>query len=224
MQIRIASTPGDQPQRNSRAPPPRHGPTLLYPYPVPAYPYVMNHNYPVNGSPFTQAPPGGSYSSQPSPGSTSGPGMPGQYGYSMHHNSYQPGPNNFPPAGYPGYPSQMLMYGAPRPNAPYDLSRRRGSGQQSPAPTNPSKRKRKSTADSTQGRSDKDSDHEGGGSGSDKPRPQQGKPTSAAAAAEMKKRTKTQRACDSCRSRKIRYESHAFRISFHSQMQMRHYF
>lgn len=213
MQI-IASTASDQGQRDSRTLAPRHGPPLLYPYPVPAYHYIMNHNYSLNGSPFTQPPAGGSYSSQPSPGSTngsSGPGMPGQYTYSMHHNSYQPAPTGFSPAGYPTYAPQMMMYGAPRTNAPHDLSRGASSGQQSPAPTNtanPSKRKRKSTADSTQGRGDKDSDHEGG-SGSDRPR-QQGQSASAAAVAEMKKRTKTQRACDSCRSRKIRYAFHQF--------------
>lgn len=59
-------------------------------------------------------------------------------------------------------------------------------------PAHGNKRKRKSTVD---GR-DKASDDETGPSGSDAGR--------AAVAAEMKKRTKTQRACDSCRTRKIR--------------------
>jgi len=65
------------------------------------------------------------------------------------------------------------------------------------------KRKRKSL-EGTHGHDGEPSDGEAGGSGSDAGRaPAQ--VASTPSAADAKKRTKTQRACDSCRSRKIRF-------------------
>lgn len=173
----------------------------------------MNHNYSTNGSPFTQQQSGNSYPSQPSPvpgNGASGPGMPGQYGYPMPpHSPYTSAPPSYP-TGYPPYAQQqMMMYGPPQTNPHPDLSRTPSAASPIPsaAPAGPGKRKRKSTAEAPQGRGvgDRDSDPEGGGSGSDRTRPQGNQSASAASLAEMKKRTKTQRACDSCRSRKIRY-------------------
>ncbi|KIM79752.1 hypothetical protein PILCRDRAFT_823319 [Piloderma croceum F 1598] len=184
-----------------RGPPP--------PFPGSAY-QSMNHNYSTNGSRFTQSGqhhPSGSYASQPSP-SANGASGPGQYGYPIHHAPYPPTPHGFPT--YPPYAPQMVMYGPPRTNAPPEPSRTPSA--QSPVPsfaaTITGKRKRKSIAEPSRGKGagDLDSDQEGGGgSGSDRARviPTQ-QSTTSAASADAKKRTKTQRACDSCRSRKIR--------------------
>ena len=93
----------------------------------------------------------------------------------------------------------MLMYGpgppipAAAPSAPSPVATSSGP---------PSKRKRKSGTDVT----DKASDDEAGPSGSDA----RGIPMQKSALADLKKRTKTQRACDSCRSRKIRCVARSF--------------
>ncbi|KZP12550.1 hypothetical protein FIBSPDRAFT_835995 [Athelia psychrophila] len=125
------------------------------------------------------------------------PAIPAHFSYPPH---YPP-----PPHGYyaPYAPHPMAMYGAPPPQGtPTPRSSTAPSPISASAP--PAKRKRKSTA----GRDDSPSDQEAGGSGSDRPRATSqaasAAAAAAAAAAEMKKRTKTQRACDSCRSRKIR--------------------
>ncbi|KAJ7343340.1 fungal-specific transcription factor domain-containing protein [Mycena albidolilacea] len=86
----------------------------------------------------------------------------------------------------------MMMYGPPPPHPAADQSG-------SPAQDSGSaglKRKRKSTGQP--GRKDKGSDDEGASPSDLTPAQQK------AQALELKKRTKTQRACDSCRSRKIR--------------------
>ncbi|KAI0062323.1 hypothetical protein BV25DRAFT_672613 [Artomyces pyxidatus] len=183
-------------------------------YPASQY-HIMNPSYPANGAYPHQSPSPYHHSSAPghlphngsSP--TAGPGMPGQsvqqpqYGYTMHPSPY---PH---PAAYPHYPyaqQQMMMYAAqPRQsNAPETPSQPSPAAMPSPAPPAQSatgKRKRKSMSESQPRDGDRSDDEvnpanhssNGGASGA-----------SAQQAAESKKRTKTQRACDSCRSRKIR--------------------
>jgi hypothetical protein len=151
--------------------------------------------YPINGGAYSQQgqpyPPPPPPPPQP-PNGASGPGIPGHphYAYSM-PAPYPPPPPGYPP--YSPYGPQMLMYGpgppipAAAPSAPSPVATSSGP---------PSKRKRKSGTDVT----DKASDDEAGPSGSDA----RGIPMQKSALADLKKRTKTQRACDSCRSRKIR--------------------
>ncbi|KAF7974819.1 hypothetical protein HWV62_11171 [Athelia sp. TMB] len=140
----------------------------------------------------------GHYSPQPThPSSAAGtPGLATHFPYPTHYN----------PAGH-GYYSPfgahpLLMYGGAPP--PHGTPAETPNPSNAPSPTLPAanggKRKRKATAD----KADSPSDQEAGGSGSDRPRATSQSAASAAAMAEMKKRTKTQRACDSCRSRKIR--------------------
>ncbi|KAJ7271921.1 fungal-specific transcription factor domain-containing protein [Mycena haematopus] len=91
---------------------------------------------------------------------------------------------------YPQYPPQMMIYGPPPPHPAPDQAA------DSAEPSAGAKRKRKSTGQP--GRKDKDDDD-------DAPSPTDLTPAQQKAQAlELKKRTKTQRACDSCRSRKIR--------------------
>ena len=163
----------------------------------------------MNGSHFTQPGPhhsSGSYSSHSSGANgASGPGMPGQYGYPMHHSHYAPTHSYAP---YPPYAPPMMMYGPPRTNAPPEPSRTPSAPSPVPsAAVSTGKRKRKPNIEHSRGKTsgDRDSDQEGVGSGSDKGRVQPTQQSaSAASLVDMKKRTKTQRACDSCRSRKIR--------------------
>ncbi|KAJ7582943.1 fungal-specific transcription factor domain-containing protein [Mycena floridula] len=154
-------------------------PHPLFPQPFPPA-FLMNpSSFPMNGSPFPpqqghQPYPQGTQ--QPHPGQPV-PGTPGPYGYAM------------PPA-YHGYPYQypMVMYGSPQPaqhEAPHSPA------EQS---TSTTKRKRKTAGERAKAKAAEFSDDEGA-SGSD---------LRAQAQADLKKRTKTQRACDSCRSRKIR--------------------
>lgn len=119
--------------------------------------------------------------------------------YLPQHYSHQPAPNTAPPPP-PYYPVQ---YHHPHPYTPYQYPPVVMYPSQRPPPTTDptppppaaaSKRKRKSTD-----RSDDDTVP----SGSDLPRTPV--PTaSSSQQVDLKKRTKTQRACDSCRSRKIR--------------------
>ncbi|KIJ69323.1 hypothetical protein HYDPIDRAFT_172743 [Hydnomerulius pinastri MD-312] len=171
---------------------------------------MMNHNYPINPSPFTQhSTPG--YPANTGMNGASGPGMPGhpaQY-YPMHPATYPPAPHGYLPY-HPQYPQQMMVYNSPRPNTSLPEQQQSQQQQQqsvntpSPAQTSATiatgKRKRKSDGARAK---DKDSDQEG--PSTSEMAPKQSTPSaSATALADAKKRTKTQRACDSCRSRKIR--------------------
>ncbi|KAJ7046943.1 fungal-specific transcription factor domain-containing protein [Mycena alexandri] len=142
---------------------------------VPYPPYIMNHP-PGYGPPFPQQ-----YPPPPPPGT---PGAP-QYAYPVHHSPY-------PAHYYPQYPPQMMMYGPPPPHTQQDAP---GSSADTSNSANV-KRKRKSAGGAN--RKDKGSDDEDASPSELTPAQQK------AAALELKKRTKTQRACDSCRSRKIR--------------------
>lgn len=155
----------------------------------------------MNGAPFSpqgQLPPG--YPPPSAPANSSGSP---QYAYPMHPNPYTP---HYP---YPPYPQQMMMYAPPRPSTASD------SPQPAPSPVPQqaqagNKRKRKSGNEgSRQKNADKASDEETGASGSDA-RAQPTQQQAAQALVDLKKRTKTQRACDSCRSRKIRFAPGSF--------------
>ncbi|KAJ7685333.1 fungal-specific transcription factor domain-containing protein [Mycena polygramma] len=91
----------------------------------------------------------------------------------------------------------MMMYGPPPPHPGADAVGASAAPAQDSASAPGLKRKRKSTGQAA--RKDKDDDDDDGASPSDLTPAQQ-----KAQALELKKRTKTQRACDSCRSRKIR--------------------
>ncbi|KAH9952103.1 fungal-specific transcription factor domain-containing protein [Amylocystis lapponica] len=177
----------------------------LQPYPGPTGPaYVMNPSYPMNG--------GNPYPSSPSPfhqpqnpasptnGSPHvGPGIPGhppQYSYAAHHTPYHQG---YP--SYPQYPvSGMMMYSTPPASHPDHI---RSTTASSPVPQSASsmgKRKRKSAVDDDY---DRASNEDHADSGSDLAR-SAAQGSSSSIVVDTKKRTKTQRACDSCRSRKIR--------------------
>ncbi|KAF8809045.1 hypothetical protein BYT27DRAFT_6532354 [Phlegmacium glaucopus] len=152
---------------------------------------MMNPSYPMNTgySHHPQHPP-----QPPQQGSPTGPGMSGhpppQY-YPMGH--YPPG------YGYP-YPQPMVMYQPPpRQSAPPDTPHPNPSPVTASAGT---KRKRKPESGRGRG-AEKGSDDDTAASGSDAPRVQTVQ-QQAQSIVDLKKRTKTQRACDSCRSRKIR--------------------
>jgi len=164
----------------------------------------MNHNYPVNPSPFTQH---HSTSTSTYPATPPMNGTPAQY-YPMHPTAYPPAPHGYAP--YPQYPQQMMMYGPPRPNTslpeqqqqqqPQPIVNAPSPAQMSPTTTTTTG-KRKRRTDATRPR-DRESDHEGPSNESiSKHTPPI---ASSATPIDTKKRTKTQRACDSCRSRKIR--------------------
>ena len=169
----------------------------------------MNHNYPINPSPFTQHHSTSTYPATPAMNGANGPAIPAQY-YPIHPTPYPPAPHGYAP--YPQYPQQMMMYGPPRPNT---------SLPEQPPPPPPQQQqqtlvntpslpqmsatvttgKRKRRTDTARAR-DRESDNEGPSSENV---PTHTPPTaSAATSIDTKKRTKTQRACDSCRSRKIR--------------------
>lgn len=184
-------------------------PSPIQPYPASQY-HIMAPPYPTNGSPFAHPHHASSPYHHPSPTSgsanggspTVGPGIPGhvppqpQYAYPIH--------NPYPYTHYPGYPPpHMVMYGPPRTAAPSEANAQRSpSAVPSPSSaTQPSTGKRKRKSDAPR---DAASDGEAATSGSEANRAATSQAAAAAAQAEMKKRTKTQRACDSCRSRKIR--------------------
>lgn len=166
----------------------------------------MNPPYPINGSPYPQQHQQQPYQQQPPQQMAQQPpqvGMPShhpQYPYAMHPQPYHPA--GYPP--YPTYHQPMVMYppprSAPHPEHPQPISSPMMSASAG------SKRKRKSLPGETLGKSgEKASDEEAGASGSDIPRSSSAQqPQAQQALVDLKKRTKTQRACDSCRARKIR--------------------
>ncbi|KAH9901537.1 fungal-specific transcription factor domain-containing protein [Cubamyces lactineus] len=163
----------------------------------------MNPQYPINGSPYPSSPsPFHQPQSSGSPANGQSvnvtPTMPAhgapQYQYAaVHHQAYSHHPA-YPH--YPQYPvSGMMMY--PTPSGAHPESSQTAGTPPASTPTT-GKRKRKYAHDGVSGRS---SDGEGADSGADIQRVGSG---SGASLVDSKKRTKTQRACDSCRSRKIR--------------------
>ncbi|KAF4615237.1 hypothetical protein D9613_002634 [Agrocybe pediades] len=167
----------------------------VYP-PYPGPPYMMNPNY--NGSPYPQHPHPQHPPQHGQPMNPAGPPMAGHpppqpYPYPMHPNPYSH--YAYPPP--PQYAQPMMMY-PPRQPMPSDASHPESPGT---VPSAGGKRKRKSEGGRGKG-ADRGSDDDTAASGSDNTRLNAAQ--QAQAAVDLKKRTKTQRACDSCRARKIR--------------------
>ncbi|KAJ3801439.1 fungal-specific transcription factor domain-containing protein [Lentinula aff. detonsa] len=161
---------------------------VLQPYPGP--PYYMNHPYPINGPPYQQPQHPGYPPPQPS--STPGappPPPPPHYAFPMAASPHPYYTYQYPP------PQPMMVYGAPPPPPhplPAEVAQASSPPPQTPtSSTSNAKRKRKSAKEKAA------SDDEAA-SGQD------GSRTQGQSQIDPKKRTKTQRACDSCRTRKIR--------------------
>ncbi|KIL61315.1 hypothetical protein M378DRAFT_187599 [Amanita muscaria Koide BX008] len=170
-------------------------PPVLQPYPPSPF-HIMNPSY---GSPFAQQPHHPAYPPQPS-----NPNLPPphhQYAYPVHPSHYPP---PHPYSHYPQY-QPMMMYPAPRTSAPPDTPQSLPSPSlQSPSASGAGQ-KRKRRSEGVRGKpGDKASDDETGTSGTDNRPHQPPPPQQQQQPVDAKKRTKTQRACDSCRSRKIR--------------------
>ncbi|KAH9079362.1 fungal-specific transcription factor domain-containing protein [Lactarius deliciosus] len=203
----------EEPQRSSSkrgAPDPRSA--LVHSFPTATHYPVMNPSYPHNGSPFPHSHQGYPHTpavGHPNNGMNSNPmtgqNHPASYAYPVHHGPYP----SHPYPHYSPYPQQIMMYAPPRPGAAHDVSAQPSPtanqspiqvGQQSSA-----KRKRKPTNES-QGRDGEGSEEAAGPSSSTPSAVASGSRanTQPPLPLDSKKRTKTQRACDSCRSRKIR--------------------
>jgi hypothetical protein len=171
----------------------------------------MNPSYPSNASPFPQSHPAYHHHASPQGHSTNGvnpSSMPGQshpapYAYPVHHGPYPSHP--FPH--YSPYPQQIMMYAPPRPTAAHEAASQHPSTvNPSPGQMSTAKRKRKLTDDG-QERDAEGGEEIAGPSGSTSGVMVSGQRASTQQSSlppDAKKRTKTQRACDSCRSRKIR--------------------
>lgn len=204
----------EEPQRSSSkrgAPDPRS--VLVHSFPAATQYPVMNPSYPSNGSPFPQphqgyhTPTGGHPSNgmNANPNPMTGQSHPPPYAYPVHHGPYP----SHPYPHYSPYPQQIMMYAPPRPGAAHDISAQPSpTTNQSPIQVghqSSGKRKRKATTES-QGRDGEGSEEVAGLSGSTSNVAGSGSRanTQPPLPLDAKKRTKTQRACDSCRSRKIR--------------------
>ncbi|KAJ3974870.1 fungal-specific transcription factor domain-containing protein [Lentinula raphanica] len=181
----VQPTPTDPPPQPALP----QGP-VLQPYPGP--PYYMNHPYPINGPPYQQ-PQHPGYPPPPQPSSTPGapPPPPPHYAYPMAAS-----PHPYYTYQYPPPPQPMMVYGAPPPPQPIPAESAQAASP--PPPQTPTmsanagaKRKRKGAKE----KAVSDDEAASGQDGSRSQGQSQGDP---------KKRTKTQRACDSCRTRKIR--------------------
>ncbi|THU82611.1 hypothetical protein K435DRAFT_823172 [Dendrothele bispora CBS 962.96] len=170
-------SPDDPPTSSSTTTPPA---PVLQPYP---HPYYMNHPYPINGSPYQQP---------PYPAQSPNPNMPPPPPPPPHHYAYpvpaSPHPYHYTYQ-YPP-PQPVMMYGAPPPHPPPAVPPDGASASPGPqsASSSGGKRKRKSSKDK----------------GSDDETPSASQASPSQQGGDVKKRTKTQRACDSCRTRKIR--------------------
>ncbi|KAI9510216.1 fungal-specific transcription factor domain-containing protein [Russula earlei] len=204
----------EEPQRSaSKRPPPESRPVLVHSFPAAQFP-VMNPSYPSNGTPFPQPHP--AYHHHPStPGHSSngvtashmaGQNHPSPYAYPVHHSPYT---SHHPFPHYSPYPQQIMMYAPSRPTAAHEaVSQPSPTATPSQVPLvqlSSGKRKRRTT-DESQGENVEGPEETTGASGSapnimaSGPRANVQHPLPP----DIKKRTKTQRACDSCRSRKIR--------------------
>jgi len=205
----------EEPQRSSsRTGPPDSRPSApVRSFPAAQFP-AMNPPYPSNGSPFPQPHPAYHH-----PAST--PGLPGNgvsstqmggqshpspYAYPVHHAPY---PSHAPFPHYSPYPQQIMMYAPPRPSAAHEaVSQPSPTANHSPVPhvqLSAGKRKRKPTGEGQVG--DAEGSEDIAGSSGSVPNVMASGPRANAHHSlppDTKKRTKTQRACDSCRSRKIR--------------------